>query len=61
MDLDEATAQYWKVRRAHNGHDRTMTTEQALNMLQEVLAVTGPQHPLATQVLQLQSSIITGN
>ena len=61
MDLDQATTQYWEVKRAYNGQGSNMNVERALKMLQEVLAVTGPQHPLAVQVTQLQTSIITGD
>jgi len=61
MTLDQATAQYWEVKRAYHGQGPNMNVEQALEKLQVVLTVTGPQHPLATQVIQLQSSIITGN
>jgi hypothetical protein len=61
MDLDEATAQYWDVKRAYNGRDENMTIERALDMLQEVLTVTGPQHPLAEQVIKLQTAIIHGD
>ncbi len=61
MDIDEATAIYWEVKRAYYGRTRTMTTEQALNHLREVLETTGPHHPLASQAFDLQQSIITGN
>ncbi len=62
MDLDEATAQYWEVIRAYNarGRCRDISTEEALIMLSEVLAVTGPHHPLAAKVLKLREDIIHG-
>ncbi len=61
MNLDQATAQYWEVKRAYHGQGPSMNVEQALGKLHEVLTVTGPKHPLAAQVTQLRTSIITGD
>ncbi|KKM06864.1 hypothetical protein LCGC14_1739730 [marine sediment metagenome] len=61
MNIDEATAKYWEVKRAYYGRTRTMTTEQALNDLRHVLETTGPHHPLANQAFDLQQCIITGS
>lgn len=65
MNLDEATAQYWEVRRSYNGRNpsrrQPMSTERALNMLNEILTITGPHHPLAKHVINLRESIIIGD
>jgi hypothetical protein len=63
MDLDEATAQYWEVMRAYNEQEQcqVVSTERALDMLNEVLTVTGPHHPLAVKVIKLRQDIITGD
>ncbi|KKM77096.1 hypothetical protein LCGC14_1373540 [marine sediment metagenome] len=66
MDLDEATTAYWEVKQAYNGREpnrrgSTMSTEKALGILNDVLAVTGPHHPLAQKVIDLRTNIITGD
>ncbi len=63
MNLDEATAQYWKVMRAYNEQEQcqVVSTEKALIMLNDVLTVTGPHHPLAEKVIKLRERIIIGN
>ncbi len=61
MNLDEATVQYWEVKRAYHGRNKGMTTERALNLLKEVLTVIGPHHPLAGKVNELQTAIIHGD
>lgn len=63
MDLNEATAQYWEVMRAYNEQEQcqVVSTERALDILNEVLAVTGPHHPLAVKVIKLRENIIYGD
>ncbi len=65
MTLDEATTQFWEVKRAYNGRSpsksQPMSTERALKILNSVLAVTGPQHPLAQKVIDLRQNIIIGD
>ena len=63
MTLDEATAQYWDVMRAYNRRlpRKPVSTERALKMLNAVLEVTGPHHPLAVKVNELRDKIIIGD
>ncbi len=65
MNLDEATAQFWEVKRAYNGRNpsrcQPMSTERALKILNKVLKVTGPHHPLTQRVIDLRDSIIIGD
>ncbi len=61
MTLDEATTQFWKVKKAYYGRGKGMSTERAIKQLRAVLKVTGPHHPLTNQVNELLEAIIKGD
>jgi len=58
--LEESTQKYWELSREYHSAQGTVTVGEAINILNVILAFSGPQRPLNRRALEMQSTIIHG-